>query len=235
MTRKTNKNTIHVPIWSTQIIMKSFWIVCILNNWGNDSKVSIYELEANTWTQYVQQLVRRNLTVMAGACRVIHPGAPPKPSPGPMSVRTSLLEPHERAAERSVEAVRVLASRQLTAVWAWWDVRSRPAQGNGDRPRLSFRVFHQSLWDCAGRLRRTSLVVLAACKDLTDGFVCMCVCVWGMWYRQETEACSCYTDVTRKGRQPRKDAFYCFMLSADASFITAGHKAELPVGLWSVR
>lgn len=175
MTRKTNKNTIHVPIWSTQIIMKSYWIVCILNNRGNDSKVSMYELEVNTWTQYVQQLVRRNLTVMAGACRVIHPGAPPKPSPGPMSVRTSLLQPHERAAERSVEAVRVLASRQLTAAWAWWDVRSRPAQGNGDRPRLSFRVFHQSLWDCAGRLRRTSLVVLAACKDLTDGFMCVCV------------------------------------------------------------
>lgn len=137
---------------------------------------SVYELEVNTWTQHVQQLVHRNLTVMAGACRVIHPGAPPKPSPGPMSVRTSLLEPHERAAERSVEAVRVLASRQLTAVWAWWDVRGRPAQGNGDRPRLPFRVFDQSLWDCAGRLRRTSLVVLAACEDLTDGFVCLCVC-----------------------------------------------------------
>lgn len=38
-----------------------------------------------------------------------------------------------------------------------------------------------------------------------------------MWYRQETEACSCYTDVTRKGRQPSKDAFYCFTLSANAS------------------
>lgn len=51
-----------------------------------------------------------------GACHVLHQGAPPKPGSGPMNVRASLLEPHERAAEASVEAARVLASRQLTAV-----------------------------------------------------------------------------------------------------------------------
>lgn len=51
MTRKTNKNTIHVPIWSTQIIMKSYWIVCILNNWGNDSKVSIW-----TWSEHLNAI-----------------------------------------------------------------------------------------------------------------------------------------------------------------------------------
>lgn len=48
MTRKTNKNTIHVQIWSTQIIMKSYWIVCILNNWVNDSKVSLW-----TWSEHL--------------------------------------------------------------------------------------------------------------------------------------------------------------------------------------
>lgn len=138
-----------------------------------------------------------------------------------------------RAAEPSVEAVRVLASRQLTAVWTWWDVRARPAQRNGDRARLRFRVFDQSLWNRAGRFLRASfvaLIVLAAYEDLTDGGF-FCVHVIQTRDRGVFMLHGCYQERKTAGKR-RVLLFHAF---CGRQFITAGHKAELPVGLWSIR